>query len=456
MASPYGFQDFAAATPSTTDPRYADLLGDGLNPLPQAPERTPEELAAAATARAQFNETQRLASVPYGTPASQGGTAQGYRVTTAQETPGAVGASTANAGGSHVQAYAGDYTGPEGSWADAGPVRIDNYDANGKLVGAATQATLTRQPYATGAAGDTNVFTAPRMPLSTAIGGAEGVLPGQTLAPVTTGNIAGSPASNGQPPTTGSNPSAGGQYNTANPYNPQNTTAASGAQASAGAQNDQAYRDAQILAGMGQQQGAGGAAPRIDLANKDVQSFINEERARKGPSEGEALMAKATDRIMAQALGVASGARGTAGDKSAAMRQAISGNVALGAETSQNVAELRAKEAADQRNRLLTATQIGGNLAASGDQLGLGYTQTGANLYGQALQGSNTQAQLAAQQKLAADDQAWKEYMFGNLSASEKEAYRQAQLNKPSLGEQAVSTGLALLPAVGSLAKGFR
>lgn len=456
--NPYALENFAAANPSTTDPRYADLLGEGVNALPQAPERTPEELAAAATSRAAFNEQQRLSSVPYGTPASQGGTAQGWQTVTS--TPGI---SEQNPGGSNVVARAGDFTGPAtgsggaATWQNAGPVRSGGYDANGLPLGynqggatakpAAYQDTLVAGPMG-------QEYLRPRGD-APVIGGINGVLPGQTLAPTTTGNPAGSPAMNGQPATTGANPAAGGQYNPANPYNPQNTTAASGAQTAATTQNDQAFRDAQILAGIGQTQGPGGAAPRIDLANKDVQSFMNEERARKGPSEAEALMAKATDRIMAQALGVASGARGTAGDKSAAMRQALSANTALGAEQTQNVAQLRAQEDATQRNRLLQATQLGGNLSASADQLGLGYTNAGANLYSNALQGSNQQAQLAANQKLSADDQAWKEYMFGNLSASEKEAYRQAQLNKPTFGEQALNTGLQLIPAGATLAKAF-
>jgi hypothetical protein len=190
------------------------------------------------------------------------------------------------------------------------------------------------------------------------------------------------------------------------------------------------------------------------LANNDVRAFLDEERARKGPSEAEALMTKATDRAMAQSLGIAAGARGGAGSRDRARNQALAGNAALSAQNTQDVGALRAQEDKDRRNRLLSTLGLQGDMASRGDQLGLGYTQAGAQIYGHGIDALSQQDTLRANQELAARDQLWREYMFGNLSESEKEAYRQADRNRPTFGEQVVSTGLNLLPAAVSLARG--
>lgn len=106
----------------------------------------------------------------------------------------------------------------------------------------------------------------------------------------------------------------------------------------------------------------------------DVRSLLAEERARKGPSEAEALLNKSADRIQAQALGLAASARGGAGAVARAQQMAQSLNQASGAQATQDVAILRGKEEQDRRNRLVSIMQMSGANAGLQDQIEAQYT----------------------------------------------------------------------------------
>lgn len=464
------------ATPSTTDARYADFLDDGLNPSAQAPvdprslpnPNNPGGVSDNELFEKMVADREKQNSLPYGTPISQGGTATQFEVTTSQNKDlfprTSVIGKEIGANGPTGFTTGATYEGADADRAMASARAIDNKSAYGSNVvtpagtapnGAPARPALVTTPPQSAplAAGFNNQgaffqpptdlqrpgnYTAPPMDRPYAVSENGAAAPGQVNPGYVGDKLQGTQA--GQSPA-GQAASGGG------------TPGAPGAGGSIGArpQAQQAIADAAQLATIGAGRGPGGAAPRLDLANADVKSFLDEERARKGPSEAEALLAKATDRVMAQSLAVASGARGTAEDRSRATRSAISANAATGAQATQDVATLRAQEEQQRRQRMLQELGLQGSLSNSADQLGLGYTQAGAQLYGQGLNSLTTLEGGATTERIAANDRAWREYMYGNLSASEREAYRQAELNKPSFGEQAVSTGLSLLPAAKSL-----
>jgi hypothetical protein len=56
-----------------------DFFGEGVLATPLAPEKTLEQIAAEEAEKRRRAEEARLASIPYGTPVSQGGTAVGYQ-----------------------------------------------------------------------------------------------------------------------------------------------------------------------------------------------------------------------------------------------------------------------------------------------------------------------------------------------------------------------------------------
>ncbi len=474
------------------NPTQMDFLGDGVAPTPRAPEdpnslpnpANPGNVSNNDWARIQREERDRLSGVPYGTPAEQGGTAQTWQATQSAPNTGA-GTGTAAPGTSTVTATPGQLTSPDqSSFRPAQPGNQTVYDANGRVIqtyqgSSGLTVDAYGRPVAPGTVTGTrtdangNVITikqgTPQQDLAYnaslehidpgagppgSVAGSTARLPYiDTLAPTTTGRLAGQGPGNGQPATTGANPSTGGAYNPTAPGGPGNAGSPNGG-AGATPYIQQSFNDARDLARTGREQGAGGAAPRIDLANADVKAFLDEERNRKGPSEAEALMYMATDRAMAQSLGIAAGARGNATSRDRATQAAISGNVALGAQNSQEVGALRAREDNDRRARLLQTLGLAGDLSSRGDQLGLGYTQAGAQVYGHGIDAMSQQDALRSNEALAARDQAWREYMFGNLSESEKEAYREADRNRPTFGEQVVNTGLNLLPAAVSIARG--
>lgn len=131
--------------------------------------------------------------------------------------------------------------------------------------------------------------------------------------------------------------------------------------------------------------GASGAAGRTDAASADVRAFLDEERNRKGSSEAEALLNKTADRIQSQALGLAAGARGGAGARERATNQAISGNAYVGAQATQDLAVLRAKEDQDKRDRLLTIMNLLSANAGRGDVLQQGQQGQAVDMYGRAI-----------------------------------------------------------------------
>jgi hypothetical protein len=138
------------------------------------------------------------------------------------------------------------------------------------------------------------------------------------------------------------------------------------------------------VAGAGQG-GAGGTQPatgvqrpdqyRTDALNPDIRSMLDQERA-GGPSEAEALLQTATDRVAARSLGIAAGARGGAGARERARNQAVSANTSLGASANADLAALRARENAESRQRQAAIMATLQNNAAAGDVRDLGYEQT--------------------------------------------------------------------------------
>jgi hypothetical protein len=136
--------------------------------------------------------------------------------------------------------------------------------------------------------------------------------------------------------------------------------------------------------GSGEGGAGGGAAPgsnkppsyRTDQVDQDIRRFLAEERNNSGPSEAEALMAKATDRIAAQSLGIAAGARGGAAARERATRGAQSANVAMAAEASSNLAALRAREANEAKARQSAILSMLSGNASAGDARDLGYYES--------------------------------------------------------------------------------
>jgi hypothetical protein len=128
-------------------------------------------------------------------------------------------------------------------------------------------------------------------------------------------------------------------------------------------------------------QGPGGGAVqrpdsyRSDQALQEMRMLLDAER-NKGPSEAEALLHQATDRVAGQALGIAAGARGGAGARARARQQALSANAALGSRATTDVAALRAREENDRRARQANIMGLISGAAQAGDARDLGYTDT--------------------------------------------------------------------------------
>ncbi|MES2865768.1 MAG: hypothetical protein V4703_03300 [Actinomycetota bacterium] len=114
---------------------------------------------------------------------------------------------------------------------------------------------------------------------------------------------------------------------------------------------------------------------RTDALNPDIRGMLDAERA-GGPSEAEALMKKATDRVAARTLGIAAGARGGAGARERARSVAVGANATLGSNAAADIAALRARENADSKQRQTAIMQLIQNNAAAGDVRDLGYEQT--------------------------------------------------------------------------------
>lgn len=197
--------------------------------------------------------------------------------------------------------------------------------------------------------------------------------------------------------------------------------------------------------------GAGGPAQRVDVANADVRQFLDEERKRKGSSEAEALLAKASDRIMAQSLGVAAGARGTAEDRSRATRQAVAANNSLGAQATQDLATLRAQEDAQQRDRLLNILGLLSGNAGRGDQLGAQYAGYGTQLQTAGIDAASRAEGNASNERIAGNRLAQDQYQFNNLSAADRARIAEARRNEPSFGEELLNYGTKYLPFLTSL-----
>ncbi len=130
----------------------------------------------------------------------------------------------------------------------------------------------------------------------------------------------------------------------------------------------------------------GGAAPaagdgvqrpdqyRTDALDPQIQAMLDAER-KGGPSEAEALLKKATDRVAARSLGIAAGARGGAGARERARNVAMSTNASLGATAAADTAALRAREANESKVRQQAIMSLLQGNAAAGDVRDLGYEQ---------------------------------------------------------------------------------
>jgi hypothetical protein len=139
---------------------------------------------------------------------------------------------------------------------------------------------------------------------------------------------------------------------------------------------------------------------RSDAVTPQIQALLDAER-RTGPSQAEALLTKATDRLAAQSLGIAAGARGGAGARERATRYAQSTNAAAGATASSDIAALRAKEDADSRARQQAIMELMSGNAEAGDARDLGYYSSD-----QARAGAqyNTEANIASNEREGAAD----------------------------------------------------
>lgn len=147
---------------------------------------------------------------------------------------------------------------------------------------------------------------------------------------------------------------------------------------------------------------------RTDALNPEIQAMLDAER-RGGPSEAEALLKQATDRVAARSLGIAAGARGGAGARERARNQAISGNVSLGAQAAADLGALRAREANESKARQAQIMQLLQGNAAAGDVRDLGYEQTASGERQARYNVDATNARFNAQQPtgLADDPLSW-------------------------------------------------
>ncbi len=136
---------------------------------------------------------------------------------------------------------------------------------------------------------------------------------------------------------------------------------------------------------------------RSDAISPQIQGLLDAER-RQGPSQAEALLTKATDRIAAQSLGIAAGARGGAGARERAGTVAASTNAAMGAQASSDIAALRAREDADSRARQQGIMALMQNNAEAGDQRDLGYYTSDQ---GRASSADNLHANIASNERIS-------------------------------------------------------
>lgn len=112
------------------------------------------------------------------------------------------------------------------------------------------------------------------------------------------------------------------------------------------------------------------------------------------PSAAEAQMQRGLDAGLRQNLALAASARGTGANQVAARRAAIEGNVAAGAQTRGQTAQLRAQEQAQARQQLTSALDT--IRAQDLGVAGVGTTLTGQGLQAATAQlGSDTQTGLA-------------------------------------------------------------
>lgn len=395
------------------DANQSDFFGEGLARPAAAPrvDMSALEQQERDLAKARFDAFR--AGVPYGTPASQGGSATQYQVTQTQ-------------GG---ELFPGTST----------IVRQMNPDGTPSTV-VGGQSAGVPDPYGTGAAGttpeDRGGFYAP--PTSLTAPGSYNLQP--------TVDDAGRPVS----PRVGVALNAGisladqvqGARQTGTSFLGYGDQALNRTQQQTNTLLDQSRnfhpQAASVLpslpAGPGQIAPQLGAAPKVGAVgavapqmgtlgaqNAGQQSFLDQLQSRlsgpQGPSVAEAQLRQAQANNAAELLGAARSGRGTAADQAERLREAMSQGSALMSDTAGQLATLRAQEEDMRANRDLNALGLGGQLSTA--QRGQDLTYGGQRLG--ALQGDQSTAlgleNLRAQTALGARGQ--------NLSAlqSDQGAY---------------------------------
>ena len=179
--------------------------------------------------------------------------------------------------------------------------------------------------------------------------------------------------------------------------------------------NKDASGEAGHLQGLGEDM-AGRGGP------EDIQALRNFYGQGPGPSAAEAQMRLGADQNMAQSIALARSGRG--GANPAAMRQAMSGNAATGAQTNAQLGNLRAQEAANWRGQQMQAMGMAGGMELQ--------------------QGGMNDAAMANFYNLAAGERArgtQAELGFGGLAGQQYGQGQQAEIGMAGMGNQAVGMG---------------
>lgn len=138
---------------------------------------------------------------------------------------------------------------------------------------------------------------------------------------------------------------------------------------------------------------------RSDEAMQGLRQLLAAEQ-QPGPSKAEALLSRATDRAASQALGIAAGARGGAGARQLAQRQALAANAAMGGQASSDLAALRADEEQQRRARQAQIMGLFSGAAQAGDARDLGYVDTATRARQAEAELANTAYQQNANREL--------------------------------------------------------
>jgi hypothetical protein len=349
-----------------------EFLGEGgVAAAPQAPDdpgakpnpNNPNGMSDNDYARWKRAEAARMAIIPYGTPQAQGGTATQWTTQTSKQGPLFGNAPT----------VVSTMIGPDGN-----PV--------GPTSGSIDYSKVTTNPVEAALTGG---YVSPTGPGSLEQGG------NPYGAFYETPRTLNEPGRYVEPP--GGFPAQPGQPGAAGGQSPLGTQSGPGYGTLSG------KYESERLQGKAAGVGAGGPAPRVDMANADVRAFLDEERNRKGPSEAEALLAKSTDQTMAQMLGFAAGARGGAGARDRARKVGLATGAATAATASQDLAALRAREDQTRRQRILDILGLGSANAGKADTLASDYEDLSSRYGLEGIQSSDRASDRASRERVAGE-----------------------------------------------------